>query len=107
LHELAGVLTPRDGVSPLRSPLETPDDLIWRSPIVRWAAEHHLTILAANVDGSDGNPLEWEARIQALSALLTGNESLLGGAAWEMKAATLRHNARLWLLERLAVLNAD
>jgi hypothetical protein len=79
----------------------TNSDLGQWSAIVHSAVRYDLRYLAAPVAGTGASAREWEARIQRLSGRVTGNESILGGSAWEWRWGSLRGNADAWLESRV------
>lgn len=101
IRQFSDVARPADAPMPLHDPLTHAEELIRYAPVIRLAHDYDLQIFAANVEHTEANSKEWEARIQALAALLVGNESIVGGSGWEMKPDSLRGQARTWLLERL------
>jgi hypothetical protein len=81
-----------------RDPLLAPSIARW-SPAIRAVVEHKLRCYAAVVPDDPGAKV-WEARMQQASRIVTGNVSLLGGSAWELKGP-LAFEADAWAWERL------
>lgn len=75
-------------------------DVLTFSPIVRYFTFNNLTVKVASVAQTGESGAVWEARIKALSAALTGLESVVGGSGWERKPG-LRGDAYDWGDQRL------
>jgi hypothetical protein len=76
-------------------------------PIIRFATRHQATIKVASVTHTGLSGKAWEARLQAMSGVLTGLESLVGGSGWEANVGTLRGDGYDWACERIEELRED
>jgi len=93
-----------------RDPLDETSLAVTDVPIIRAIVEHSLTCFAASVpETADQSAMEiaepagaaqWEKRILMANRTITGNPSVLGGSAWELKGAHWEA-ADLWSWHRL------
>lgn len=92
---------------PLYDPFTGDLDLTNWSPIVRFAARNALIVKVASTKSTELSGRTWEARIQALSGVLTGLESLVGGSGWEANNGTVRGDGYDWAIERIEEIRGE
>jgi hypothetical protein len=76
-------------------------DVAQWAPIIRFASRHAVIVKVAPVSHTGVTAQVWEARLKALSGILTGLESVVGASGWEAKPGTLRAAAYEWAIQRL------